>query len=95
MPRRVSWNRTSGHRIFRNKTKSVMGASKAIIDKFGGCPAHDGRDPHAPGVARKTGNVVLGTAYGIASGVVVDTMCCSLSRRLDLSRMKTREGEQD
>jgi endonuclease-3 len=73
--------------FFRNKTKSVMGASKAILEKF------DGQVPRTmeeiltlPGVARKTGNVVLGTAYGIASGVVVDTHVLRLSNRLDLTR---------
>jgi endonuclease-3 len=72
--------------FFRNKTKSVMGASKAIVEKF------DGQVPRTmeeiltlPGVARKTANVVLGTAYGIASGVVVDTHVIRLSQRLDLT----------
>ncbi len=83
--------------FFRNKTKSVMGASKAIIEKF------DGQVPRTmeeiltlPGVARKTGNVVLGTAYGIASGVVVDTHVLRLSNRLDLSRNEDpKKVEQD
>jgi endonuclease III len=73
--------------FFRNKTKSVMGASKAIIDRFGGqVPRTMAEILTLPGVARKTGNVVLGTAYGIASGVVVDTHVLRLSNRLDLSR---------
>src|SRR5580704_13828461 len=60
--------------FFRNKTKSVMGASKAIIEKFGGqVPRTMEEILTLPGVARKTANVVLGTGYGIASGVVVDT----------------------
>jgi endonuclease-3 len=73
--------------FFRNKTKSIMGASKGLVEKF------DGEVPRTmeeiltlPGVARKTGNVVLGTAYGIASGVVVDTHVIRLSQRLDLTR---------
>jgi endonuclease-3 len=73
--------------FFRNKTKSIMGASKAVVEQF------DGQVPRTmeeiltlPGVARKTANVVLGTAYGIASGVVVDTHVMRLSRRLDLTR---------
>ena len=73
--------------FFRNKTKSVMGASKAILEKF------DGEVPRTmdeiltlPGVARKTGNVVLGTAYGITSGVVVDTHVHRLARLLKLTR---------
>ena len=73
--------------FFRNKTKSIMGASKAIVEKFAGqVPRTMEEILTLPGVARKTGNVVLGTAYGIASGVVVDTHVIRLSRRLDLTR---------
>jgi endonuclease III len=73
--------------FFRNKTKSVMGASKAIVEQFGGqVPCTMDEILTLPGVARKTANVVLGTAYGNASGVVVDTHVMRLSRRLDLSR---------
>jgi len=83
--------------FFRNKTKSVMGASKAIIEKFGGqVPRTMEEILTLPGVARKTGNVVLGTAYGIASGVVVDTHVLRLSKRLDLSRQEDpKTVEQD
>jgi len=83
--------------FFRNKTKSVMGASKAIIEKFGGqVPRTMEEILTLPGVARKTGNVVLGTAYGIASGVVVDTHVLRLSNRLDLSRNQDpKKVEQD
>lgn len=73
--------------FFRNKTKSIMGASKAILEKFGGeVPRTMEELLTLPGVARKTANVVLGTAYGIASGIVVDTHVQRLSNRLDLSR---------
>src|SRR5579863_4909217 len=73
--------------FFRNKTKSVMGASKAVVEKFKGeVPRTMEEILTLPGVARKTGNVVLGTAYGIASGVVVDTHVMRLSQRLDLTR---------
>jgi endonuclease III len=73
--------------FFRNKTKSVMGASKAIVESFGGkVPQTMEEILTLPGVARKTGNVVLGTGYGIASGVVVDTHVIRLSGRLDLTR---------
>ena len=73
--------------FFRNKTKSVIGASKAIVEKFGGTvPRTMEEILTLPGVARKTANVVLGTAYGIASGVVVDTHVMRLSGRLDLSQ---------
>lgn len=75
--------------FFRNKTKSIMGASKAILEAFGGdVPCEMERILTLPGVARKTANVVLGTAYGITSGVVVDTHVMRLSRRLDLSRQE-------
>jgi endonuclease-3 len=73
--------------FFRNKTKSIMGASKAVVEQFGGqVPKTMEEILTLPGVARKTANVVLGTAYGIAKGVVVDTHVMRLSRRLDLSR---------
>ena len=73
--------------FFRNKTKSVMGASKAILEKFGGAVPRTMEDILTlPGVARKTANVVLGTAYGIPSGVVVDTHVQRIARRLDLTR---------
>jgi endonuclease-3 len=83
--------------FFRNKTKSVMGASKAIIEKFSGqVPRTMEEILTLPGVARKTANVVLGTAYGIASGVVVDTHVLRLSTRLDLSRNEDpKKIEQD
>jgi endonuclease III len=73
--------------FFRNKTKSVMGASKSIIEQFGGqVPRTMEELLTLPGVARKTANVVLGTAFGIASGIVVDTHVQRLSQRLDLTR---------
>jgi endonuclease III len=83
--------------FFRNKTKSVMGASKLILTEFGGeVPRTMEEILTLPGVARKTGNVVLGTAYGIASGVVVDTHVLRLSKRLDLSRNEEpKKVEQD
>ena len=83
--------------FFRNKTKSIMGASKAIVEKFGGqVPRTMEEILTLPGVARKTANVVLGTAYGIASGVVVDTHVQRLSNRLDLTRNEDpKKIEQD
>ncbi len=83
--------------FFRNKTKSIIGASKAILDTFGGVVPRTMEELLTlPGVARKTANVVLGTAYGIASGVVVDTHVQRLSRRLDLSRNEDpKKIEQD
>ncbi|MGB7845114.1 MAG: endonuclease III [Candidatus Acidiferrum sp.] len=83
--------------FFRNKTKSIMGASKAIVEIFGGqVPRTMDEILTLPGVARKTANVVLGTAYGIASGVVVDTHVIRLSQRLDLTRNEDpKKIEQD
>jgi endonuclease III len=83
--------------FFRNKTKSIMGASKGILENFSGkVPQTMEEILTLPGVARKTGNVVLGTAYGIASGVVVDTHVMRLSRRLDLTRNEEpKKIEQD
>jgi endonuclease-3 len=83
--------------FFRNKTKSVMGASKAVVEKFGGeVPRTMEEILTLPGVARKTGNVVLGTAYGIASGVVVDTHVQRLSNRLELTKnQEPKKIEQD
>jgi len=83
--------------FFRNKTKSIIGASKKLLDEFGGeVPRTMEEVLTLPGAARKTANVVLGTAYGIASGVVVDTHVARLSARLDLSHnTDPRKIEQD
>jgi len=83
--------------FFRNKTKSIMGASKKIVEEFGGeVPRTMEELLTLAGVARKTANVVLGTAYGIAVGVVVDTHVIRLSNRLDLSRnTDPKKIEQD
>jgi len=79
--------RTTG--FFRNKTKSIQGACKMLVEEF------DGEVPQSmeellklPGVARKTANVVLGVAYGKSEGVVVDTHVSRLSHRLKLTRHK-------
>jgi len=83
--------------FFRNKTKSIIGASRKIVEEFGGeVPSTMEQLLTLPGVARKTANVVLGTAFGIASGVVVDTHVQRLSGRLDLSRSTDpKKIEQD
>jgi len=83
--------------FFRNKTKSVMGASRKLVEEFGGAvPRTMEQLLTLPGVARKTANVVLGTAYGIASGVVVDTHVQRLSGRLDLTKQTDpKKIEQD
>ena len=83
--------------FFRNKTKSVMGASRKTIEEFGGeVPRTMEELLTLPGVARKTGNVVLGTGFGIASGVVVDTHVMRLAGRLDLTKnTDPKKIEQD
>ena len=83
--------------FFRNKTKSIMGTSKKIVEDFHGhVPKTMEELLTLPGVARKTANVVLGTAFGIASGVVVDTHVQRLSQRLDLSKnVDPKKIEQD
>ena len=75
--------------FFRNKARNLIGAAKKLVAE------HDGVVPRTmpellelPGVARKTANVVLGTAYGIAEGIVVDTHVARLSQRLGLTRHK-------
>ena len=73
--------------FFNNKSKSIVGAAKRILTEFGGkVPRTLDEMLTVPGAARKTANVVLGTAYGIASGIVVDTHVQRVSRRLDLTK---------
>jgi endonuclease-3 len=73
--------------FFNNKSKSLIGAAKKILTDFGGeVPRNLDDLLKVPGAARKTANVVLGTAFGIASGVVVDTHVQRVSRRLDLTK---------
>ena len=73
--------------FFRNKTKSLIGAARKILSDFGGeIPRTIEELTTVPGAARKTANVVLGTAFGIASGVVVDTHVQRVSQRLDLTK---------
>jgi len=83
--------------FYRNKAKSIRSACQALVDQ------HNGQVPKAldalvklPGVGRKTANVVLGTAYRIPTGVVVDTHVARVSRRLGLTAEKSPEKiEQD
>ena len=87
--------RTTG--FFRNKTKSIQGTAKVLTEHYGGnVPETIDELLELPGVARKTANVVLGNAFGISAGVVVDTHVTRLSHRLGLSQEKTAEKiEQD
>ena len=73
--------------FFRNKSKSVVGAARRIVSDFGGQVPDNMQDLLTlPGVARKTANVVLGTWFKIADGVVVDTHVHRISRRLELTK---------
>lgn len=83
--------------FFRNKTKSIRGASKRIIEMFGGnVPNTMDELLTLSGVARKTANVVMGNAYHVASGVVVDTHVRRVSQRLGLTKHEDPEKiEQD
>ena len=73
--------------FFNNKARSVIGAAKKILgDYHGKVPQTMDELLTVPGAARKTSNVVLGTAYGISSGVVVDTHVQRISLRLDLTK---------
>lgn len=73
--------------FFRNKSKSVVGAARKIISDFGGeVPRTMEELLTVPGAARKTANVVLGSWFGIAAGVVVDTHVQRISRRLELTK---------
>jgi endonuclease-3 len=73
--------------FFNNKAKSIVGAAKKVVGEFGGqVPRTIEEMLTIPGAARKTANVVLGTAYGVASGVVVDTHVQRIAARLDLTK---------
>ena len=87
--------RTTG--FFRNKTKSIHGTAKVLHEQYGDeVPQTMSELLELPGVARKTANVVLGNAFGLSAGVVVDTHVTRLSHRLNLSAQKTAEKiEQD
>ena len=82
--------RTTG--FYRNKAKSIKGAATMVTERFGGAVPQTMEEMlELPGVARKTANVVLGSWYEIASGVVVDTHVLRISRRLELTQETTPE----
>jgi endonuclease-3 len=87
--------RTTG--FFRNKAKSIQGAARVVVEEFGGkVPQTMEEILRLPGVARKTGNVVLGSWFKIPAGVVVDTHVLRISRRLELTKATTPvEVERD
>ena len=73
--------------FFNNKAKSIVGAARKVVSEFGGAvPKTMEELLTIPGAARKTANVVLGTAYGIAAGVVVDTHVSRIAQRLDMTQ---------
>src|SRR5262249_9083163 len=72
--------------FYRNKAKHIQGAGRIIADRFDGeVPSTMDELTALPGVARKTANVVMGNAYGIVEGVVVDTHVGRVARRLGLT----------
>jgi endonuclease III len=72
--------------FFNNKAKSIVGAARKVVNEFGGeVPRTMEQLLTVPGAARKTADVVLGTAFGIASGIVVDTHVQRIASRLDLT----------
>jgi endonuclease-3 len=82
--------------FFRNKAKNIRGAAAVLLSDFNGeVPRSMEKLILLPGVARKTANVVLGNAFGIAEGVVVDTHIFRLSHRLSLSEGKTPEKVEE
>jgi len=83
--------------FFRNKAKSIKGAAQRIVSEYGGeVPSKIDELLTLPGVARKTANVVMGSWFGKASGVVVDTHVQRISMRLDLTKQTDpKKIEQD
>ncbi|HJU69113.1 MAG TPA: endonuclease III [Gemmatimonadaceae bacterium] len=80
-------NRIRSTGFFRNKTKSLLGMARAVVDKHRGeIPRTMDELTHLPGVGRKTANVVLGNAFGLNEGIVVDTHVTRVSFRLGLTR---------
>jgi endonuclease III len=78
--------------FFRNKAKNIQATCRKIIDDFGShVPQTMEELLTLPGVARKTANVVLGNAFGVASGIVVDTHVARLAERLGLTRNESAE----
>ncbi len=87
--------RTTG--FYRNKAKSIQGAARSVVEEYGGeVPQTMEELLKLPGVARKTANVVLGSWFEIADGIVVDTHVLRISKRLELTKETTPEKvEQD
>ncbi len=78
--------------FYRNKAKAIQGACRVLVDRFGGeVPPRMEDMLTLPGVARKTANVVLTNAFGLPSGIVVDTHVARVSRRLGLTDQEDPE----
>ncbi len=78
--------------FFRAKTRNILGAAKAVQERFGGkLPRTMEEMLTIPGIGRKSANVILGNAYGVVEGIAVDTHVKRLSRVLGLSQEKTPE----
>ena len=78
--------------FFRNKTRSLIGMANALVEEHGGELPRNMKELSAlPGIGRKTANVILGNAFGIDEGVVVDTHVKRLARRMDLTSEATPE----
>ncbi len=78
--------------FFRNKTKNIIGFAQGVTDRHGGdVPRTMDELTALPGVGRKTANVILGNAFGISEGVVVDTHVNRLSTLLGFTKEKTPE----
>lgn len=81
--------------FFRNKAKSIVGAARKVVSDFGGAvPNEMDALLTLPGVARKTANVVLGSWFGKAEGVVVDTHVHRISRRLEVDGQRRSEDDR-
>jgi endonuclease-3 len=90
LPELVDLIRTTG--FFNNKAKSIQGAARAIVERFGGeVPQTLAELITVPGAARKTANVVLGVSFGNAEGVVVDTHVFRIAHRLSLAKGDTAQ----
>ena len=83
--------------FYHNKAKSIQSCCQSLLERYDGQIPHDiEKMIELPGIGRKTANVVLGTAFGIASGIVVDTHVTRVSQRLGLTQEKNPEKiEQD
>src|SRR4029453_1026998 len=95
LPKLEAIIRTTG--FFRQKAKSLKGTAQLLVQRWGGeVPRTLAELITLPGVARKTAGVVLGTAYGLAENVVVDTHVQRLAMRLGLTRSPdVKKIEQD